>query len=267
MPIGQILGAVAGPATSLIGGFLQRNAAKKAAEQQAQAAEAAKRDVTAAGATAAAGVRTSGTEGRDRILDTLGFNDPYTNAGAKAVDQASALTEAPVKQFQFDPSTVGMDPGYLFRKQEAEKTQLQNAAAFGNLQSGGFAKAFGDRAAAEASQETDKVYGRQLQTFNTNQTQEQARLSNLNSIMGFGERANDARTAGTGDASRLDFTGQQLGGAFETDAAKTGAGLTTAAGTAQAVGTVNQSNATTGMLGTLGNIDWGSIFKKKAATP
>lgn len=262
-----LIGPAIGAGTSLISGFLQRNAAKKAAEQQAAAAKAAQDRVDSAATGAASGVNVSAGAGRDRILSTLGLNDPYTAAGAKAVGQASDLTSAPVDKFSFDPSTLGMDPGYQFRLAEANKTMQQNGGAAGNLYSGGFAKALANYNSDAASQEADKVYGRQLTTFNTNQTAEQQRIAQLMGLTGVGQRANDAVTGGTEDASRLDYQGASDSGRILTDAARTDAGLITGAGTANAVGTYNASNATTGMLGNLGKvasgIDWSSIFKKK----
>lgn len=303
MPIGSLIGA----GVSIFNGIKQRNDAKKAAEQQAKAREAgitrlddaartgmlgvtdagrtAGAGVTDAGALAAAGVTGAATAGRDRILGTLDAYQPYQTAGSTAAQQSAALTSAPVNQFSFDPSSLGMDPGYLFRQKEANKAALANGAAFGDLQSGGFAKAFQDRNQEAASQETDKVYGRQLQTFNTNQTQNNSRISQLAQLMGFGLNANNAVTDATGDASRLEYQGASDAGGFGTDAAakagmfgadaarqsallgqnaaQGGADLLVGAGDARAVGTVNASNAITGMLGNVAKgIDWGNIFKK-----
>lgn len=263
MPVGSLIGG----GFSLVNGILQRNAAKKAAEQQAQKAKEAQDHIDSAATGAASGVNVSAGVGRDKILDTLGLNDPYTAAGSKAVTQASGLTSAPVDKFAFDSSTLGMDPGYLFRKAETNKRMKQDAAAGGSLWSGGFEEALMDRTSQEASQEVSNQFNRQLTTFNTNQTAEQQRIAQLMGLTGVGQKANDAVTGGTEDAYRLDYQGASDSGKILTDAARADAGLITGTGTANAVGTYNSANATTGMFGNLAKvangIDWASIFKKK----
>lgn len=310
MAIGSL---ISGGAT-LLNGFLQRKAEKKAAEESARAREAGMRRVDAstregqqtvaaaggdainavqgAGEAAATGARTTANTGRDRMLESLGLLNPYTSAGVTATNQLTDATSGPAATFSFDPSSLGTDPGYLFRQKEANKAQLANGAAFGDLMSGGFAKAFQDRNQEAASQETDKVYGRQRDTFDANQTSGNNRISQLMQIMGIGRSAAGQQVDTTGDASRLEYQGEhdaggygvnaaQLAAMFGMDSAKTsaqlgqrgaeaGADLLTGAGDARAVGTANQSNTTGGILQTIGNmanIDWSSIFKKKPSTP
>lgn len=331
MPIGALIGA----GTGIVSSILQKKAADKTAEQQAQAREAgitrldsaaktgmlgvtdagrlasegvtgagrtAGQGVTDAGALAASGVRTAGNQGRDAIMGTLDAYKPYQDAGATAATQSTALTEAPVDQFSYDSSKVGMNPAYLFRQQEANKAMLANGAAFGNLQSGGFARDFQDRNQAAASQEYEADYRRDLDAFNVNQGQKNSRISQLSQLMGFGLNADSAVTGATGDAARLGLAGETAAGGFSTDAAaragafdtdaaakagmfgttaaqqaaelgqrsaEGGADLLTGAGDARAVGTVNKSNAMTGIFGQIGkigeSIDWGKLFKRDQA--
>ena len=257
--------ALTGGVTSLIGGILAKRAAKKAEEAQRIATEQAKGEVLAAGEGAATGVTNAAGAGSQSIRESLGVFDPYIQSGGTAAGQATALTSAPVEKFAFDPSSVGMDPGYLLRQKEANKAMLQNGAAFGNLQSGGFAKAFQDRNQQSASDELDRVYGRQRDTFSVNQDAGNSRVQQLLSIMGLGKSAGDSVVGGTESAAGMDLTGANLAGGFRTDSVNKGADLTLRTGDVAAVGQSNRNAANQGMLGAVNNIDWGSLFKRKPA--
>lgn len=308
------IGPLIGLGTSIIGGITGRRAANRAGEIQSVAGEDAARQileatergitgVTGAGEGAAAGiervggeashgVRTVGGNAVQRILESLGYLNPYSDAGSTAIARVNELTGSPVSTFAFDPSTLGEDPGYQFRKAEAEKTLKQNAAALGSLQSGGFAKALLDRASQEASQEVDKMYGRQLQTFNTNQATQNQRIAQLLDIMGFGERANQARISGMTNAGGLDLDTATTAGGMDIDTTRTagdfrtraaqlaaelgfrgaeGAGdYRTGAAAARSAGVIGGNNAIQGMLGNISRIgsgvDWRSIFKPRTPT-
>jgi hypothetical protein len=314
MPVGALIGPAISGVTSIISGRSQRRAAERAAAQQAAARAAAQANVTSMAERGMAGVTNAGTEaatgvtnaggvaaqgitdaanrGQAGILGTLGGYQPYQDAGATAARQSSELTSAPIERFSFDPSSLGMDPGYQFRQREANKAALANGAAFGDLMSGGFARSFQDRNQEAASQEMDKVYGRQRDTFTVNQGQTNSRVSQLAQLMGFGQNAQNAVTGATTDAARLGYQGAtdagqfgtdaaRLAGGFGTQAAQTAAGLgadasrlnadlTVGAGDANAVGTINANNAQTGMLGNIGRaaagIDWGSLFNRSSAS-
>lgn len=302
MPIGAAIG-VGQAIGGLFTGRSKAKAAQKAAELQAQAAEQARQDLLAggrdvrdvgvgagrraieAGEMAGTDVRATSQAARDRLLEQMGFLDPYSATGGTAAAQAAQLTGQPVERFAFDPSSLGTDPGYLFRKAEAQKTMLQNAAALGNLQSGGFAKEFSDRASQEASQEAANQYGRQLSTFQANQLATQQRIANLLDMMGFGERAARLRADIAAQAGQLDLTGATTAGDFRTNAARTaggfelegaganlnaigaGAQLLTDAARARAGGIIGANNAMTGAVGGLinqaGGLDFGRIFRRR----
>lgn len=306
MPIGSLIRA----GTGIVSGFMQRSAANRAAEQSAQAREAAMRridgattgnqnmitdaartaagGVTDAASRAATGAIAAATGGRDRILESLQGLNPYRLAGSNASSRVDSLTADPVGEFSYDPSKVGTNPAYQFRQREANKAMLANGAAFGNLQSGGFARAFQDRNQEAASQEYEADFNRELATFGANQGARNTRIAQLMQTMGVGLNAENANINGMGDASRLEYQGAIDAGNYDTEgatragmfgtagagdaarlgqgAAEFGAGLMTDAGDSRAVGTVNQSNATTGIMGQVGNvarsIDWSSIFRR-----
>ncbi len=248
--------------------------------------------VQGAGAAAANGARTVANTGRDRILESLGMLNPYTAAGETATSRLTEATSAPAATFTFDPNSDSAKAAFDFRQKEANKAFLANRAAFGDLMSGGAGKAFQDRNQEAASQEIENEYGRQSDTFQLNQTSGNSRINQLMQIMGIGRSAAGQAVDTTGDASRLEYQGEhdaggygtqaaQLAGMFGMDSAKTaanlgqrgaevGADLLTGAGDSRAVGTANQSNAKSsilGNIGSLGQIDWSSIFKKKPAVP
>jgi hypothetical protein len=264
MPIGALIGA----GTSIIGGIMQKKAANKAADLQAKSAEQARQDVLKAGDQAATGVTDAANQGRADIMASRDLLNPYTTAGSTAAGQVTDMTQAPQAQFSFDPSKIGMDPGYQFRIDQANKALRQNGAALGNIQSGGFAKALSDYNQNMAGAETQQAFQRQVDTFNTNRSSTNDRINQLLSVMGLGQNAAGAQMGATQSAAGVGLQGAGMAGQFRTGAAQSAGDYLTGAGQARADAAINNGNTNAGMLGAVGNVaqsaNWRNIFNRPA---
>ena len=143
----------------------------------------------------------------------------------------------------FDPSTVSVDPGFDFRLQEGQKALERSAAAKGSGLGGGTLKALADYSQGLASQEYDRAYTRQFNTFQTDQAN---RYNRLASISGVGQvAANQMNQAGQNYAANVGNiqmgTAAQLGD------------LATQAANARASGIVGSANAWASGIGNAGN--------------
>ncbi len=189
-----LLGA-ASAGSSILGGIFGGNAKKKAAQLQEQAYKtaAARTDKTTedvngniigAGQASAQQVRQAAGEGIARVDEnTINANkllDPYRESGDVATNQ---LTQGLQTGGDFN-KTPGMadlqiDPGYEFRRQQAQKALEGSAAARGNALGG---NAYGQILGLNsnlASQEYQNA-------FNRFQTSTQNRFNNLNTVAGRG---------------------------------------------------------------------------------
>lgn len=156
-----------GPATQLVGGAMNANAAGKASDAQLQAA----REAMALNEP----FRQGGISGMNRLLDLLGVSG---NTGAAGY--GSAAKDFSMADFQ-------ADPGYAFRQSEGERALQRAASASGLLGSGKYLKDSMKFNQDLASTE----YGN---AFNRFQTQRASKLNPLQSLMGAGQTA--ANTVG-----------------------------------------------------------------------
>lgn len=155
-------------AGSLIGGWMQSNAAGDAAEEQAAAAKYAT------------------DEQRRQYDQSRGDREPWRQAGAGAL---SELGNPDFKR-DFTVDDFHEDPGYQFRMQEGQRALERSAASRGHLQSGGTMRALTRYGQDVASGEYQNAYTR----FNADRDR---RFNRLSSIAGLGQTAN-AQNASAG---------------------------------------------------------------------
>ena len=166
MPAFTSLALGASAIGSVAGGAMSASAARKAGDQQAQAA----REATAL---------------QERMYNqTRADNEPWRAAGAQSLSQ---MGDADFKR-DFTAADFQQDPGYAFRMQEGQKALERSAAAKGGLQGGAFGKALSRYGQDFASNEYGNAYNR----FNQDRDR---RFGRLNSIAGMGIGANNSNSA------------------------------------------------------------------------
>ena len=205
---GSTLASLATPAALAVSGLVGANAAKSAAETQAESAREAnallyKMYQEQKGLQEP--FRGAGITAQNRLLDLLGLSQ---NRGAEGFGKYGR---------DFSMSDFTADPGYAFRLAEGQKTLDRQAAARGGLISGGALKAATRYGQDMGSQEYQNAFNR-YQTNRANQ------LQPLGSLLSSGQAAASNQAAAAGNY------GTQAGGNI------TGAGAATAAGQ---VGSVN----------------------------
>jgi len=173
-------------AISLIGGKMQGDAARSAADT--------------AGAASDRAVALQ----REQYEKQLELQKPYyeagTNALAKMRQQYNAMPAAFTGQVQ-----LNQDPGYAFRLKEGQQALDRQAAARGGLISGG---------ALKAAQRYGQDMGSQeyMNAFNRYQTERAARLQPLQSLTGMSQTtANTLGTAGSNMAGNIGNAYMQQG--------------------------------------------------------
>ena len=206
-PIAQI-------AAPVIAGLVGADAAKSAAETQAQSAREAnallyKMYQEQKGLQEP--FRGAGITAQNRLLDLLGLSQ---NRGAEGFGKYGR---------DFSMSDFTADPGYAFRLAEGQKTLDRQAAARGGLISGGALKAATRYGQDMGSQEYQNAFNR-YQTNRANQ------LQPLGSLLTSGQAAASNQAAAAGNY------GTQAGGNI------------TGAGAASAAGQVGSANALTNAL-------------------
>lgn len=291
---------------SLLGGWLQSRAAKKAAEEQRKAAEAAAAQLTQqagqssqavrdagfaaadnyqrAGDTALGDIRTAGTAGQQMLTDATGRFNPYSDAGASALQRLQAGI-APGGEFsgQFTGSTDGYrnEAGTQYRIKQAQDALINSGLASG-LVGGNTARALDEQTQAIASDEYGKAFDRASKSWQMNRDNA---LNPLMSLVGVGERANSnilqgsslGANFGMNTANSLASTGLDTArgvGTFRTgavnnaeginmDAARQVADLRTGGAAAGAAGTIGSGNAWADAISNAGrSVDWGGLRTK-----
>jgi len=170
-------------AASLIGGKMQGDAARSAADT--------------AGAASDRAVALQ----REQYQKQLEMQKPFYDVGVNALPElvaASKYTPFGMQQFQ-------QDPGYAFRLSEGQQALDRSAAARGGLISGG---------ALKAAQRYGQDMGSQEYTnaFNRYQTERAARLQPLQSLTGYGQTtANTLGNAGQSMAGNVGNAYMQQG--------------------------------------------------------
>jgi hypothetical protein len=211
---GSTLASLATPAALAVSGLVGANAAKSAAETQADSAREAnallyKMYQEQKGLQEP--FRGAGITAQNRLLDLLGLSQ---NRGAEGFGKYGR---------DFGMSDFQQDPGYAFRLAEGQKALDRQAAARGGLISGGALKAATRYGQDMGSQEYQSAFNR-YQTNRANQ------LAPLGSLLNTGQAAASNQSAAAGNY------GTQAGGNI------TGAGAATAAGQ------VGSTNALTNAL-------------------
>jgi len=220
-----ILGAAGvGAVASLIGGKQSSDAARSAAQQQADAANQA----TAAQAAA--------------LERQIQLSEPWRAKGEIALNQLSKYTQPgglATKEFKYGPFRYTADPGYAFRMKEGLNAMNATAAARGGLISGNALKAGQIYGQEMGSQEYGNAFNRYLQNYaNAQNTFQMNRNNLLNplqflSSQGQASAANQAANVGNfGTAQAANITG---------------------AGNALAAGQIGSANAFNSALGGIGN--------------
>lgn len=213
-----VIPPIASIAAPVIAGLVGADAAKSAAQTQAESAREAnallyKMYQEQKGLQEP--FRGAGITAQNRLLDLLGLSQ---NKGAEGYGRYAK---------DFGMSDFQQDPGYAFRLAEGQKTLDRQAAARGGLISGGALKAATRYGQDMGSQEYQNAFNR-YQTNRANQ------LQPLGSLLSSGQAAASNQAAAAGNY------GTQAGGNI------TGAGAATAAGQ---VGSANAlTNALSGYL-------------------
>jgi len=155
---GWVAGAVV--VGSVANGYLQGQAAKSAAQQQADAAARAQGQLVASG---------------DRTVDLY---SPYTSKGITALNK---MSDDPYFTHQFNNQDLnaGLAPGYDFRLQQGQKANMMANNATGGVVGGNALKSLQDYSQNFAS-------GEYANAFNQYQTQRGNIYSNLSNIANLG---------------------------------------------------------------------------------
>ena len=207
MPAGWAMAAA-----TVVGSVVSSNAAKSAAQTQADAANRA-------------------TDAQAAALDKqLALQQPFTTAGTTAINQLSALTQpggAATKDFTFGASDYQADPGYAFRLKEGMNAMNATAAARGGLISGNALKAGQIYGQEMGSQEYQNAFSRAQNMFQMNRNNLLDPLKFLTNIGQAGASNQAANVGSFGAANAANIMG---------------------AGNAQAAGQVGSANAYTGAM-------------------
>src|SRR5579884_2378977 len=232
--IPAIMGAVTA-GSSIASGVMGSNAAKKAANTQAGAAEyAADKQYQAA---------EDSLNFQKDVFNTDQTNlAPYLATGKVALGELGTGT-APGGEFNSTPTgdqILAEDPGYQFRLNQGQLALERAEAAGGGVGSGGALKA-----ATQYGQ--DYASGEYSNAFNRFMANRQANFAHLASLAGLGSTATGpAASAGSAAASNV-------GNINTTNSNIEGQDLM-AAGNATASGYMGSANASAGMLSSLANI-------------
>jgi hypothetical protein len=170
-------------AASLIGGKMQGDAARSAADT--------------AGAASDRAVALQ----REQYEKQLAMQKPFYDVGVNALPELVAAS----KYTNFGPQQFQQDPGYAFRLKEGQQALDRSAAARGGMISGG---------ALKAAQRYGQEMGSQeyMNAFNRYQTERAARLQPLQSLTGYGQTtANTLGTAGSNMAGNIGNAYMQQG--------------------------------------------------------
>lgn len=213
-----------GIGTSLLGGWLQSRAAKKAADEQRkignaeadkllsaaqtsanrinEVGSAAAYGIEDAGRTADARIGEAGRQGQEQLSGALTRFNPYSQAGADALQRLQAgIAQGGEfsKEFTGDINGFTNDAGLKYRLTQGVD-QIQNSAAARGLVGGNTVKALETYRQDQASQEAGNAYDRALKTFQLNR---ENALNPLTALVGVGERANNSILGGTTTSANL----------------------------------------------------------------
>lgn len=286
-----------GLVSSLLGGVFGGGAAKRAAEKQANAAQAASDKVglsigeaNAPIAAATQHAQELATSGKNRVLDTAGqakagmdemtknsnaILDPFTGAGQNAVTTLDkGLGEGGTFNHAPTMAELQVDPGYAWRLQQGQLALERSGAAKGGALGGGAAKDLTGYAQGMASQEYQNAFnryqtdtqGRYDRLFGVSQLGANTGVQQGNNLTAAARYGGDITTRAADTALDADkFTGTvglqgatQIGDNTMTGA-RTQADLITQKGNAEASGIIGKANAWGSALGGGANAVSGAI--------
>jgi hypothetical protein len=220
--------------STIVGGVVSANAARKAGNIQADATQAAQdaeermyeRQVQLNEPFRLAGVATN-----NRLMELLGIRSPTVAAGGTTSEFVTDPNSPDFGKYarDFGAADFEADPGYAFRLSEGMKALDRTAAARGGLLSGATLKGAQRFNQGLASDEYQRAYER----YNTN------RANQLNPLLGYASGPGMSATSASSTAA------QNFG-------AQTGQNLQDV-GTARASGYLGSGNALSGALNTAGN--------------
>lgn len=221
---------------AVIGGYLTSQASKSAANTQAAASD---RAIAAQ---------------QEGLNQQLAVGAPYVDAGTKAINQLSAMTQpggAATQEFAYQPFQYQADPGYAFRLKEGMKAMNASAAARGGLISGNALRAGQAYGQEMGSQEYMSAFDRYLKNYanaqNTFQVNRNNLLEPLKFISGQGQAAAAGQAANIGANT----------------AANTA--LTTGAANAQAAGQIGSANAYSNAIGqAIGGVQMNQLINRSS---
>jgi hypothetical protein len=237
MPFGGMLtvGAISG-GTQLVSGLFGKNAAKKAAQIQADAAQRVGDEtgqiageysqyINNEAGRAAEGVESGVIDANsilEQIYGTAGeVTDPYRKAGAQAVTSLADLMSG---SFGKAPTMADLqlDPGFDFRLQQGQKALEASAAARGGSLGGAALKSLARYSQGVASDEYAKAFDR----FQADRT---SRYNMFAGLAGIGQNAanqylNAGQNYASGTANNI-MEGARLAGGFRTGGAQSVADL------------------------------------------
>jgi type II secretory pathway pseudopilin PulG len=183
-----VTAAIIGGGATLAAGYLGSQAAKSAANKQADAA------------------RYAAELQQEQFNLTNEQQKPYREAGYSALSDISGMKPYLTKQYTPEDFTSGIDPGYAFRLQQGQLATQRAANMAGGAVSGNALQGIEDYSQGLASQE----YGN---AFNRFQTQRSNIYNTLASIAGLGQTSLGQTTA----------AGTQAAGNIGTNIANAGA--------------------------------------------
>lgn len=214
----------------VVGSVIQSNAAKNAANTQADAAKYGadvNKQIFDIQNTQQAAGRGAGYQGLNTIRSMLPGQYAQYDENGNYIGQGTG-TDYLTHQFTPEDFAAGIDPGYAFRLQQGQMANQRAANIGGGALSGNTLAGLQEYTQGQASQEYNTA-------FNRYQTQRNNIYNTLASIAGLGQ------------------TAQQQTNAAAKSYGENAANLASNAAASQAAGTVGQANATSNAIQGVGN--------------
>lgn len=227
-----VIAATVTGGAALVGGYLQGEAAKDAANTSASAS------------------RYAADLQYQQYEQTREDLDPYRRAGEGALNTYSSYGQSKVDPGQYLSGDYGVnvdiysDPSYQFRVGEMNRGIDRAAGAYGNLLSGNRLEEIMARSGEMASQEYGNAYNR---AYNERQFQYGSDIDRYN--MAYGQETDYLnRLSGLVNTG---LSAANMTGAYGANAATNAGNLNVSAANAQAAGTIGQANAYSNVVGSV----------------
>jgi hypothetical protein len=238
---------------SLIGDAFGFIGAGRAANSVSNANIAAEHGVLNAGETGAEGALGSAASGSAAVGGALGNYQPFNDAGATGLtDLQSYVASNP--QFSFTPSQYFNSPAYQFQLQEGSNAIKNSASAMGLGESGNTLRDLTQYGQGLAAQYYNQAFNQAQSTFQTNQN---ATLANLSTLIGAGEFGAQGTLGGTEFQAGLGENANQYAGTLRLNAAQDAGQFAVGAGQAHASGIENQYASLTSGIADLASLGAG----------